>query len=168
MTPQFFQDKLDPGAFLSNQGTFSVGAAELVRRERQEVGFGPPTLTPRVGLLLWCGVRYRYSRHDLILIALDYFGPFCQCNGVRLKIRLHTQIVMYYVAFSEVGVAYLMLQQTCTSYSVPSAGTRPGGGAAHWSLYIMVKAKIIHQSARHIFCCLTTLAPLHWCRGQPG
>ena len=50
MTPQFFQDKLDPGAFLSNQGTFSVGAAELVRRERQEVGFGPPTLTPRVGL----------------------------------------------------------------------------------------------------------------------
>ena len=55
-------------------------AAELVRRERQEVGFGPPTLSPRVGLLLWCGVRYRYSRHDLILIALDYFGPFCQCN----------------------------------------------------------------------------------------
>ena len=37
-TPQLFQDKLDPGAFLSNQGTFSVGAAELVRRERQEVG----------------------------------------------------------------------------------------------------------------------------------
>ena len=34
----------------------------------------------RVDLLLWCGVRYRYSRHDLILIALDYFGPFCQCN----------------------------------------------------------------------------------------
>ena len=66
---------------------------------------------------------------------------------------------MYYVAFSEV-VAYLMLQQTCTSYSVPSAGTHPGGGAAHWSLYVMVKAKIIHQSARHIFCCLTTLAPL--------
>ena len=67
---------------------------------------------------------------------------------------------MYYVAFSEVGVAYLMLQQTCTSYSVPNAGTQPGGGAAHWSLYVMVKAKIIHQSARHIFCCLTTLAPL--------
>ena len=66
---------------------------------------------------------------------------------------------MYYVAFSEV-VAYLMLQQTCTSYSVPSDGTHPGGGAAHWSLYVMVKAKIIHQSARHIFCCLTTLAPL--------
>ena len=75
---------------------------------------------------------------------------------------------MYYVAFSEV-VAYLMLQQTCTSYSVlPCAGTHPGGGAAHWSLYVMVKAKIIHQSARHIFCCLTTLAPLHWCRGQQG
>lgn len=56
MTPQFFQDKLDPGAFLSNQGTFSVGAAELVRRERQEVGFGPPTLTPRVGLLYYGAV----------------------------------------------------------------------------------------------------------------
>ena len=92
---------------LLNQVTFSA-------KQRQPVRFGPPYQLCYGVIRIHATIWYLSLSTTLV--------PFASAMVFDWKFGYSAQIVMYYVAFSEV-IAYLMLQQTFTSYSLPSAGT---------------------------------------------